>query len=178
MKNVAEQTLKHLSPLIGLKLSIARRAADMRVLQFGMIREIENGGTVGEYALHIQCPWRIDGLERVVTGRGDLWEPLETGDDFDWESWDYETSENLQDHQIGKLLGGFGPITQSFVNETDYLIVEDIQVDDFGGAVILLSGGYRLTLFPFGSKGEDWRIFQPLKEDSHHFVISGGKVEE
>jgi hypothetical protein len=48
--------------LIGLRLSIVRRAADMLVLHFGNIRAHSSGkGTVGDYALHVQCPWRLDG---------------------------------------------------------------------------------------------------------------------
>jgi hypothetical protein len=40
--------------LIGLRLSIVRRAADMLVLHFGDIRPHSSGeGTVGDYALHI-----------------------------------------------------------------------------------------------------------------------------
>ncbi len=55
----------------------------MRVLHFGRIRKIEKG-TVSEYALHIQCPWRIEGPEGIVTGRSDLWEPAEDSPDIDW----------------------------------------------------------------------------------------------
>ena len=178
MNNVADQILKHLRPLIGLKLSVARRAADMRNFLFGVIRQVENG-TVGEYGLHIQCPWRIDGPEGIVTGRMDLYEPVETGDDFDWESWDYEKSENMQDHQIANLLGGYDPQTNSHVNETKHLVVEDVQADDFGGATIMLSGGYRLILFPAGTQSENWRIFRPsIKGSQPHFVISGGRIED
>jgi hypothetical protein len=43
--------------LIGLRLSIVRRAADMLGLHFGDTRPEESGeGTVGAYALHVQCP--------------------------------------------------------------------------------------------------------------------------
>ena len=178
MNNVADQILNHLHPLIGLKLSVARRAADLRNFQFGEIRQMGDG-TVGEYALHIQCPWRIDGPEGIITGRMDLYDPVEIGDDFDWDSWHYEKSENMQDHKIGKLLGGYDPQTNSHVNETKHLVVEDVQADDFGGATIELSGGYRLILFPAGSDGEDWRIFCPLAMGyQHHFVISGGRIED
>ena len=168
MSSVADQILKHLQPLVGLKLSIARRAADLRSFHFGMIRQVENG-TAGEYSLHIQCPWRIDGPEGIVTGRMDLWEPVEIGydrDDFDWDSWDYEMGENIQDYQIGNLLGSYDAQTNSHVNETRHLVVQDIQTDDYGGATIVLSGGYRLILFPAGSKGEDWRIFRPTTKES------------
>jgi hypothetical protein len=46
--------------LIGLRLAIVRRAADMLVVHFGDIRPHPSGeGTIGDYALHVQCPWRF-----------------------------------------------------------------------------------------------------------------------
>jgi hypothetical protein len=42
MNNIADQIASQLQSLLGLKLSIARRAADMRVLHFGTIREVES----------------------------------------------------------------------------------------------------------------------------------------
>ena len=75
------------------------------------------------------------------------------------------------------VLGGYDPKTRSFVNDTDYLVVEKVDADDFGGATISLSGGYRLVIFPSGSAGEDWRLLQPLSEE-RHFVVSGGAVND
>lgn len=41
-----------------------------------------------------------------------------------------------------------------------------------------LLGGCRLTLFPAGSAGEDWRLFRPANgdEEAPHFVVVGGRV--
>ena len=175
MSTVSDAVLAHLQPLIGLKLAIARRAADMRGFHFGEVRP-HREGTVGEYALHIQCAWRIDGQEGIVTGRSDLWEPAEVDARVDWDHWDYEKDGNLQDKLIGALLGGYDPKTRSFVNETSLLVVEAVEADAFGGATILLSGGYRLLLFPAGCNGEDWRVFRN-RPDEPHFVVSGGRVE-
>lgn len=177
--------LKHTAPLIGLKWAIARRAADMRVLHFGQItageKRTPRGSTrqfsQGEYALHIQCPWRIESLDGIVTGRTDLFEPADAEAEIDWDTWDYEEEENLQDRQIGKLLGGYDDGTRSFVNQTERFVVEEILADQFGGMTITLSGNYRIVLFPSGSQGEDWRLFQPNNLNSH-FVICGGRIEE
>jgi hypothetical protein len=176
MTTIADEITAHLQPLVGLKLSIARRAADLRGFHFGRIRRIERG-TSGEYVLHIQCPWRIEGPEGIVTGRLDLWEPAQDSPDIDWETWDYEENENLQDRRISELLKGYDPDTRSFVNATGWFVVETVQGDMYGGAVITLSGGFRLVLFPAGSESEDWRIFRP-KTDEPHFVITGGKIED
>jgi hypothetical protein len=175
MGAVADGILEHLRPLIGLELAIARRAADMRIFQFGPIRTVRKG-TVGEYALHIQCPWRIEGPAGIVTGRLDLWDPADEGEDIDWDTWDYDRNENLQDRRLGALLGGEDPETRSFVNRTGHLVVEAVEADDCGGAVIGLSGGYRLVLFPAGACGEDWRILRPDAGEPH-FVVAGGRIE-
>jgi hypothetical protein len=60
--------------LLGLRLFVVRRAADMLVVHFGDIRPDPSGeGTVGDYALHVQCPWRFDGPVVTITGRDDVW---------------------------------------------------------------------------------------------------------
>lgn len=178
MAIVRAQVQSHLAPLVGRKLSIARRAADMRGFHFGRVTVDETGdGSYGEFALHIQCPWRLEGPDGIVTGRSDLWQPAEPGKDIDWDTWDYEKNENLQDRRIQALLGGHDPRTQSSVNDTEYLVVEKIEADDLGGAKLFLSGGYRIVIFPSGSAGEDWRLLQPASAH-RHFVVSGGEVEE
>lgn len=176
MKTKDERILEHLEPLIGLKLAVARRASNLRNFQFGTMRSIEKG-TVGEYALHIQCPWRIEGPDGIVTGRSDLWEPAKVTDDFDWDTWNYESDENLQDWKIYNLLGGWDSETRSHINRRDDLIVENVQADALGGATIILTGGYKIVLFPDGSREEDWRFFRP-NIDEPHFVISGGEIED
>ena len=172
------QIQSRLAPLVGRKLSMARRAGDMRGFHFGPVT-VEGAGnrSSGEFALHIQCPWRLEGPTGIVTGRMDLWEPAEAGADIDRNSWHFDRNPNLQDRRIGELLKGYDPETRSFVNETDYLVVERVEAHDFGRVTISLSGGYRLVIFPSGSAGEDWRLLQPLSEEGH-FVVSGGAVQE
>ena len=55
------------------------------------------------------------------------------------------------------------------VNHTDLLVVEKVWASDFGDAILSLSGGYRLVIFPSGSCGEAWRIFRPGAHP--HFVV-------
>jgi|SRR5688572_19030939 len=175
MNSIADQIASQLQPLVGLKLSIARRAADMRGFHFGPIKRVE-GGTIADYALHIQCPWRLEDENGIITGRTDLWEPAEITPDIDWDTWDYDENENLQDHRLESVLGGYDSETHSFVNNSDLLVVENFHVDNYGGVTLLLSGGYRLVIFPAGSQGEDWRLLGPDSK-VHHLVISGGKIE-
>jgi hypothetical protein len=159
-----QQVIAALSQIIGLPLTAARRAADMQTFHFGALRPVDNG-SVGEFALHVQCPWRIECPKGILTGRLDLWEPVEENAPYD-ENWDYEKSPNLQDEKLDQLFG----------QSDGSIVVQHVDADEFGGAAIGLSQGFVLRIFPAGTRGEDWRLFQP-KTDARHFVISDGKVE-
>jgi hypothetical protein len=165
-----------LAPLVGRRLLRADRAADMRMFTFGRVADEETDvDSHDELALHVQCPWRVEGPNGIVTGRADLWESAEGGKDIDWDAWDYDKDPNLQDRRMKELLETDNSGTGAAPNHTASLIVESVDADDFGGARVSLSGGYRLALFPSGSTGEDWRLFQPSSRG--HFVVSGGRVE-
>jgi hypothetical protein len=144
------------------------RAADMRTIQFGAVRDYKSG-CVGEYALHIQCPWRFENETGIITGSSDLDRPFdenkELNDDFDWEHDD-----NLQDHLLRQLLNGYDERTRQIVNSTTLLVATEVEADLTGGFWLKLSGGYRLIVFPTGTRDEAWRIFRPGSEEKH-FVV-------
>jgi len=146
------------------------RAADMRTVQFGAVRDYQ-GGCVGEYALHILCPWRFENETGIVTGSSDLYRPSdqnkELNDDFDWEHDD-----NLQDQQLRQILNGYDERTRQIVNSTSLLVVSAGEADLNGGFWLKLSGGYRLVVFPTGTRDEAWRIFRPGSEEEHFVVPS------
>src|SRR6266516_3307006 len=108
MAEIQKAPVKRLSPfdvLIGLRLSIIRRAADMLVLHFGPIRRHPSGtGTVADYALHVQCPWRLDGPNGTVTGRDDLWEYAGPGQRP--LNWSPDDGLSLQDQKFANLSSG------------------------------------------------------------------------
>jgi tetratricopeptide (TPR) repeat protein len=162
-----EQIEAQLRPLIGLKLSIARLAADMRGFHFGEVQKVE-GGSVGEYALHIQGPWRIETTTEILTGRTDLYRwKYDANKPYDWT---YESGANLQEAILARLLEGYDPDTRSLINSTDLLVVEGVEGSVYGDARISLSGGYTLSLWPDTEYSESWRIFEP-RIDKDHFVI-------
>jgi hypothetical protein len=158
------QVIAALSQIVGLPLTAVRRAADMRTFQFGSLRAVERG-SLGEFALHVQCPWRIEGPDGIVTGRLDLWEPVEDDAPYE-ENWDYEKSPNLQDARLERWLA----------ENRGFLAVKDVDADEFGGAAISFDRGFVLRMFPAGTRSEDWRLFRP-KTGAPHLVISGGRVE-
>jgi hypothetical protein len=174
MTNIADEIKSNLQKLIGLKLSRTSLAADMRVLQFGKSHSRGRGGVVGEYALHIQCPWRLEDKAGIITGNGDLYDPYERKDEAD-ESFDWENGGSLQDGVLRELLQGFDESTGQIVNATNLLVVEDVHADSAGGFCLVLSGGYRFFVFPSGTRTEAWRFFKPSTDEfdsgDPHFVI-------
>jgi hypothetical protein len=164
MLSLKERVREHLAPMVGLALSIARRAADMSIFHFGKVTEV-SGGTFGEVALHIQCPWRLEGPAGIVTGRSDLWEPSRElqsrNPKLDIVKWAYDDG-NLQDEKMGQFLAGYEATTRSAIDRRGAFTVEAVSADDVGGAILHLSGGFRITIFPAGTTGEEWRIFRRL----------------
>jgi hypothetical protein len=160
-----------LQRLVGLPLSIARDAADMKIFHFGTIRPHHSGsGSVGAYALHLQCPWRIVTEHAVVTGTSDRF--VEAGEGA--ESCDADPqSGSLQGVRLAALLKAYDTSTKSFINATDHLVVASVSSDGYGGADIALSGGYRLQIFPDGSREENWRF---IEVEGWHIVIEAGQV--
>jgi hypothetical protein len=161
-----------LQPLVGLKLSIARRAASMRVFHFGAMRPHRSGkGTAGAYALHLQCPWRLVGPDGIITGSSDRNEPPANDEEIDRND---ARAGSLQEVRLAALFATYDPETRSHVNATENLVVVAVTADRFGGVDILLMGDVRLQVFPDGSLGEDWR-FLDASGGKPHFVAEAGK---
>jgi hypothetical protein len=146
---------RRLSSLRGLKLSAVNRAADMLTLGFGPLRPVTNFKGmvkhVGAWALHIQCPWRLEDAGHVVATNNDL-----RGSDEEA----YATAHRLQ----GILL------------EPGDVAVEAVAVNKANGLVLALSRGLSLTIVPDCiDESEDWRFFAPCM-DTSHLVIKGGQI--
>src|SRR5579862_6404080 len=84
---------KATAALIGTALWSCRRTADLASFQFGQKEQAKtfrgNPVEVGEYALNVQCAWRIARENRVFVGSADLYYPSDlrierTPPDFDW----------------------------------------------------------------------------------------------
>jgi hypothetical protein len=137
-----DQITRSLLRIVGLPFSIARDAGGMKNFQFGSISPNPSGkGTIGQFALHIQCPWRIVNSEGILTGSADDYEAAEVGAEVD--ANDLQKG-NLQRKRLGDLLRSYDASTRSWVNSTAQLIVQSVLVDEFGGFELELSGDFRL----------------------------------
>lgn len=137
------------------------RASDLLWVHFGEMRRVstykKGWKFVGEYALHLQCPWRLTQREKLVTGRGDIFERRG------------EAKSVLFDSRVRKV-----PLRRL------RLIVAAVEADAFGGFRLGFSRGWRLEAFPMESMrspdSEWWRMFIP-SGDSRHFVVTSAGIQ-
>lgn len=167
-----------LSGLVGLRLSQWGRAADMLMLDFGNFCESKSeifrllnrpAPSVAEISLHIQCAWRFESDEAIVTGRSDLWCPTDKDGGEKLEDWNWEIDGNIQDARMEELFSSSDPPLLD-----NGPTVQAVTIQTHGSFTVAFSDAIRLLVFPSGSEGEDWRL---LHRDSGHLVVAGGKVE-
>jgi len=168
-----EAIRSQIGKLIGLNLQYAGRASNLFWLGFGeMISVTRRGKTeeLAEYALDIQCSWRITKDNKILVGSRDFYSPRtgwnEENDDFDWDV----QGNNRFDERI-----------ESFIeNAKEHVTVERVEPDEVGGLKIFLSQGYLLEVFPDTSEDDEysefWRFFN-RRENSPHFVVTGNGIE-
>ncbi len=122
------------SAIVGLPLSALGRAADLAWFEFGsrrtVLSHLGKEKVVGDYALHIQCPWRITQGDKIITGRGDIFCTPEQSEeptpcDFDWEK------ENRFDRIVEVL----------FDHERRQFTVQAVQAGEVGSLLIELERG-------------------------------------
>ncbi len=159
-KETIEQAL---TPLVGLPLRTIGRAADLLWLHFGEMHEVaaRGGGvrTVGEWAIHVQCAWRLCQQGRIRVACQDYYCSPEGEVLKDWDV----IGKSLFDQQASSLRERF---KMSPPKVTSYT------VDDVGGFSMALSDDYRLDVFPDGSNhSEHWRLFTPASH-KNHFVVT------
>jgi hypothetical protein len=156
-----------LSVLRALPFWACGRAADLQWLQFGerYIQGGAKGQDVGDFALHIQCAWRLRGPSGIIVASRDRYYPKGDRDaadeDFNWDT----PGGNRCDERMQSFLSKYCPVR-----------VESISVDEVGGFSLVLEGGFVFEVFPDNSRnGEYWRLFQP-GTDSPHIVLKGSRL--
>ncbi len=143
-------------------MTLTTRAGNMECLKFGTaLRTDKNGKTynVGEFALHLQSPWRFTNENEIIVGSNDLYEQAdetsEYDENFNWE----EFNANLRDVKLAKL------ITENIIS------ILSANVDKFGGLEINFDNNIKLTVFPdLASKADNeyWRLIDFRNEKTNH----------
>ena len=166
-----EQIQEALDALIGQPLWASGRAADLEWFEFGSRVTVKDsrGETkqVGEYALHLQCAWRIRCNGKVVVASRDLYYPPEETEerpaDFNWDV----QGGNRRDRLVSAL----------FQHESRKFLVHKVEAGEAGSCTIFFEDDYALEVFPDDSlSGEHWRLFKPYTE-APHFVVTGHGLE-
>lgn len=167
---VTDRVAATLEVLRGKALWDVSRAANLHSLQFGDHRMVNSPlgkvKEVGEYALHIQCSWRIVRHDKIVVASRDRFYPAGDWDQVDeYFDWDHPGANRCDERM------------EVFVGEHCPTVTEAISVDEVGGFRLTLERGFNLEVFPDDSTEiEHWRLFEPGK-DLPHAVFSGNQLQ-
>jgi hypothetical protein len=157
---MTENINKIVSVLVGLQLSRQTRAGRMQCFQFGKLTVIDDKKAFGEFALHVQSPWRLTNTNEILVGSSDLYkqadENAEDDPDFDWD----KLNANLRDVKLEKLFS------------ENKCVVVSANADKYGGLVINFDNHVSLTVFPdLSSKTENeyWRLIDKRLAKATHY---------
>lgn len=172
--SIQQQIESVITPLVGIPLWDAGRAADLLWLALGQRQTIQDfrgkPREVGAYALHVQCAWRFVQDEKVVVGNRDLYYPRGYTDPKQeiprGFNWDVQGA-NRCDEVLAELFAG---------GAKQYVVLR-VEAGHAGELALLLEGGLTLQIFPNDSLvGEHWRLFRP-GTDAPHWVYTGNGLE-
>lgn len=149
-----------LSELTGLPLSRQTRAANIQCFLFGELTIVSDKKSVGEFALHLQSPWRLTSATGIIAGSGDLYQQADQtaayDPDFEWDQF----NANLRDIKLEKLLA------------ENKLVVTSAKADAFGGLTLEFNHHISLTVFTdVSAEGENeyWRLIDFRHQKSVHY---------
>lgn len=152
--------------LIGLRLFKSWNVFATRMFYFAApAQEVHNSD--GEYALTLECPWRIEGLNQILVGSEDYGTRAEGNTDEAWEP-DMQWGQ-LQDQKLLELLGR--EENGAILNTRPDLIVESVEADSAGGFQLRLSGGYTLAAFPTTDNDMEWLLKR--REGGYVILMNG-----
>jgi hypothetical protein len=136
----------------------------MAIFEFGRERPDpaqENEKQMSEWALHVQCAWRISRGDEVIVGSRDVYYPADySGSGSVPPEFDWERDPNRRDKLLLSL----------FESNTKRFNVQGIDVGAAGNLRIDLDNGLSLDIFVDESlPAEQWRLFEKSKKG--HFVV-------
>ena len=150
--------------LQGVKLNAIGRAAAMCWISFGDLIEIESRSglrKVGQYALDVDCPWRIRCNSKILLASSDMFEPASTHQSDETFEWDI-LGNNLFDERAAMLC-----------SKEPIITVRSIELSPTYDLKITFSNNYILEVFVCGSTDtEQWRLFEPGKSGGD-LIVTG-----
>ena len=163
---------KATEPLVGMPLWGCTRAADLASFQFGRRRTVAGYKSgpkqVGDYALHVECAWRISRADRVIVGNVDLYYPADLTIEVPLPDRGWDTGPNRRDELIRLL----------FEDGKREFMVRRVDVGSAGALTIVMDEGLLLEVLPNDSLSlEYWRLFRPSSDDEAHFVCTGRGIQ-
>lgn len=161
-KNCLKEVNDKMKEIIGLQGLSFGRAAAMAWINFGV-------GDL-EYALHLQCSFRVRDREEILVTNTDMFEPSDSAlnkPEYDPDLFDWDVQgENRYDEWVGNL-------DPAFIRT---LKVADVKVSAFGDVTILFEQDIVIDVFVDATVDECWRLFK-IGSDQH-LVMTGNGLEE
>lgn len=137
------------------------RAADLLWIHFGKKIVVKNHRGVevekGEYAIHLQCPWRFVENSKLILGSRDIYVPREGIQDseFNWDTFGM----SIFDEKV-----------KTFLEELTPIVVSNVTVDEIGTLKIQFENGLVFEAFPESSQiSEYWRFIN--NKTKEHTVV-------
>lgn len=121
-----------------------------------------------DYALHLQTFFRFCNDKEVLITDTDKYQPISENENFDWDDFDWDVQGN---NLFDKWCNEFNK------DLLDNIIIESVEINDFGDLKICFSNSVILTVFiDTTSDDECWRLFVWHGEEKH-LVITGKGLE-
>lgn len=168
LMTLAERINTELGALLGQQFIECSRAANMQMFGFGprhpKVNRRGEAIEVCQFALHIQCRWRLVDAAKIVFGSDDLHYPAD--DAIPWDEFDWDKNPSVLDVVQREWFAQRMLVPLKVVN---------VCGDKYGGFRVQLDGDFALEAFPCysrrGENSEHWRLFGH-RDDGSHFVIT------
>jgi hypothetical protein len=162
---------EELQGLLGLPLRDLGRSSDLVWFIFGNLRIVKgrNGKEkrVGDYALHVQCSWRLTKDSSILIAHRDIYVP---SDDVNVEKFEWDVPGNNRFDQR---------VNEVFAENLSSILVNNVVADNIGGVQISFTDSFAIDIFPDQSTNDEfWRLLRPEDASSYHFVVTGKGIEK
>jgi len=172
-----------LQPLLGLPLRESNRVVDMQTFDFGDLVPTTGVGRtlasiarhpprpeVPEFALHVQCRWRIVRDGSILVGAADIfWPP--SGSEIPYREFDYDGVTSRRDELLDLFMAH--GTEAHVVGRVDGASTGDARIEFIDGCVLELWPDHR-TGSEADGPDEHWRFF---RRADRHFVVGPDGVE-